>query len=432
VGAATPITPVRFEWGRSLLFLGNLCLAKGFIYLAPLAIAAIAPPATYGAVELAWSFGLLLGSFTIAIPLSGIGQRFLIGRQRGVADEILLLVAIFTGASLAATAVLAMAKISPAWLLVAAACGSTALHSATASVARIYGRPNLTAWSDGTAMLSTALIVAVCILVGAGIGLVDLTIGYVVLATLACLASGWGFARFRAPRLRERLRRSIQIGLPMTMGGVMALWLGVGGRLTFGILLPSQVAAYGVAFRVAGLALGIHQLSVTLFYARLYVSRTREADRLFGHFYAAVALLSLLISAIGPAAVARLRLAALPAAELQSFTAILPVVVVQIFYWVGFAMLQTRINRSGLAARAIWPLVIVTIGGTGLIFGLTLFIRPAILWLSWGIALHAAAYFATAYLILQRARLPHVRMGSIGLCGGALLILLALGREALS
>jgi hypothetical protein len=417
-----------FGWG---VFLVNFSLAKGAIYVAPLGVAAIASPETYGAVELAWSFGLILGSITISVPISGINQRFLVSRDREIGDEVSLLLLVFAALSLAATALAFWIGATPIWTMIAAAFGSTALHSVSVSIFRMYGRPNLSAWSDGTAMLCTAAILLVCMLSGAGVTVANLTTGYLVLGAATTAAAAIGLIRLRRPALLSRLKRSTLIGLPMVIGGLMALWLGVGGRLTIGALLPAGVALYSIAFRVAGLALGLHQMATTLFYARLYASRTRDADALVGRFYAAVLAFSVLMALFGAPVVSRLDLAALPSDRLATFAVILPIVSVQIFFWIGFAMLQTRINRSRLAGRSIRPLALVTAVGGGLIFAAAAVVEPDIIWLCWGIALHAATYFVAAYVLLARRRLPHVRMGAIGLFGGALLILLALATHLL-
>jgi len=413
-------------------FAANFGLAKGAIYLAPLGVAAVASQAVYGAVELAWSVGLLVASFTIAVPISGINQRFLIRHERHIGDEMAFLLLVFAGLSLVAAFVGYFAGAPPSLILIAAAFGSTAIHTEASTLFRMYARPNLSAWSDGTAMLCTALIILICLLFGIGLSIWSLTIGYVALGLVATLTAGIILLRMRKPGLTNRLWRSTTLGLPMVVGGVMALWLGVGGRLTIGALVTHHIAAYSVAFRVAGLALGLHQLATTLYYARLYASRTRAADALISRFYVAVAVFSLLMSLGGAAVIARLHLKALPVTEMATFQAILPIVSIQIFFWIGFAMLQMRINRSGLAGRAIWPLTAVTLGGALVIFGTAMIVEPDVIWVCWGIALHAGTYFATAYLLLARKRLPHVRMGTIGLCGGGLLIAAALVQHLLA
>ena len=295
-------------------FAANFGLAKGAIYFAPLAVAAFASQAVYGTVELAWSVGLLLGSLTIAVPVSGINRRFLVGGEREIADEMAFLLVLFAGLSLAFTLVARVVGAPPGWVLIAAAFGSTAIHTEATTLFRMYARPNLSAWSDGTAMLCTALIIVICLLFGIAITIQSLTVGYVVLGVVFLFAATGVFLRMRKAGLVDRLWRSSVLGLPMVVGGLMALWLGVGGRLTIGALVPAHIAAYSIAFRIAGLALGLHQLATTLFYARLYASRTRAADALIGRFFAAVAAFSLVMSLGGAAVVACLNLKALPIA----------------------------------------------------------------------------------------------------------------------
>jgi len=420
------LSRTRERSAASAAFLVNFALAKVAIYAVPLIIAANASAAVYGGVELAWSIGLLVAACTTSVPLAGLNQRYLIRRERGIGDEISIVLALASFLSLLVSVTAPIFALPASFRLVAAAFACTALHSTAALGFRMLGRPNLSAWSDGTAMLITLALIAICMWSGLGVTVESLTLGYTLLAGAVLAGASVYLLSHRSPHLWGRLKRSMAIGAPMTAGGVLALWLGVGGRISVGLIRSADVAAYSVAFRVAGLALGLHQLANTLLYARLYRARTREADFILSRFLAAVVVFSVAMALVGPSVITRLRFEAIQASGGETAARIVPIVSLQVFFWIGFAMLQLRINRAGIAGRFFPSLLLVTLVGAAATFALAPMGLGNISALCWALALHAAAYFFTACLALARARLPHRQTFLVGTFGGSLLGMAAL------
>ena len=424
--------PVRWrQWTGHAGFLANFGAAKLVIYLLPLAIAKFAPPATYGGIEVAWSAALLGAMVLVGAPLSGATQRYLIRKDRAVADEILGLTALFCGLSTIAC-FLARRWVTDSDALMALAALATAIiHNGCSAFFRMLGRRNFTAWADGTATLCAGLVVLAARLMVWQATPEAVVSCYLVLNVTVTLAAVIGFVATRKPGVLRRFWLSATIGLPMVAGAVLAIWLGVGGRLTVGLLAARDVAAYSVAFRVGGLAFGVHQLAGTAMFARIYRARTREADRLLARVLTLVTVMSTGLALGGAPVVRALHLRALDSAGTLVFARILPIVTLQIYFWIAFAMLQVRINRSGLAARALMPVAVVTLGGAGIIFGLNAWLGLGIVALSWLIAAQAAGYFAAELLVLARGRLPHRRVGLVALAGGGLLVAIALLMQVL-
>jgi hypothetical protein len=408
-----------------LTFLGNFGLAKLVIYFAPIVVAAIAGGALYGNIELAMAVGLLITLLVIGAPLSGITQLYFVRHQHGISDLLLFLtfVPALAGA-LIATAILLLDGPLP-FALIVAAIPLAILQNTAAAWCRIRARRNLTAWADGTSIMLCSLA---CLVVSLGpvINLMLFTAwSLTAMAWLLAAVSIYHLIRRQLPNLRERLLEAATIGFPIMIISTLGIWLGVGGRILIGIVNVADVAVYAVAFRIAGLVLGVHQLATTAFFARLYGARTREADKLFSLFFIGVGILAALISLAGPWIVEFADFDAISASNEMNLIVLIPLAGAQTFFWIGHAMLQMRINRSGLAKATIVPTALLTLGGIVFIIAAAFAISNDVRFVSLLIALHAACYFALNWFMLARRGLPHRRMAITGTIGGILLVVLA-------
>ncbi|MCB2078726.1 MAG: hypothetical protein KDE55_13640 [Novosphingobium sp.] len=410
---------------KAFVFLPNFAAAKASIYFIPIAIAAFASAQIYGAIELSQSVGLLIAAIIVGAPLAGITQLHLVRNRHDVVDQIWTVNAAGCALSLIATVLAWTLGARLDMILVCAAFGAAATHNCASSSGRMFGKRNLTAWADGTAMIVAAVAVAITILITGEQSLSALILVYVGLTVISLLASLTAIFVKLQPGLASRLTEAFRIGMPMVLFGIVSMWLGVGGRITVGFLVPGDLAAYGVAFRIAGLTLGIHQLLQTALFAKVYKARTRQADRLTAPFLAGVCVLALAVSLAGGFVVGQFRLASLTGDGMATFRSILPIVSIQVFFWIATAMLQVRINRSRLSQRAILPILIVTLTGAAAMVLAVKLGLVGIVGLSWLIALHAATYFATSWTLLVRKGLVHRWIGTVGAAGGGLLALAA-------
>ena len=96
--------------------------------------------------------------------------------------------------------------------------------------------------------------------------------------------------------------------------------------------------------------LGLHQVAVTALFAWLDRARTCVADRVLAPFLGGVAAIIAVIPFVAQPLLVRFGFAALKSDGIVVFAAVLPILGVQVFFWIAFAMLQMRINRVGLAA----------------------------------------------------------------------------------
>jgi hypothetical protein len=410
--------------GPLIWFLFNFGTAKAGTYFVPLAIAAFASAAVYGAVEFGWAVALIAASVLTGAQFGGINQRYLVQRDNRVDDELAMWTALGCGLSVMLWWGSTVAGLSLAWQVALASIGVAVIHNAASTRARMRGARVLTAWADGTATFVAGGLIFCLFALDLASSKRAVGLGYAGLATIGAIVAGGLFMVLRQEGLAQRIGRSWALGWPMLANAVLATWLGVYGRVLIGLFAAETVAAYGLMFRVAGLALAVHQLAVTALFARIYAARTKMADRLLAPFLIAVALTLVGLSLLAPVAVPKLPIAALDEAGNRLFAEIFPVVALQVFFWIGFAMLQLRINRSGLASRAFGPMLAVTLLGTGLTLVLGWLSDGDLTLMCSAIAAQSAALFAVEWIVLVKARLPHNQLGKTALIGGIALSLI--------
>ncbi len=411
---------------KAAVFLANFAFARTVAYLLPLSIAAVAAPEVYGASELAQSIGLIATSLAVNAPLSGVTQGYLVRGEKRFLDVTALTLLGGVAASLVVAALAALLSNDMVVLVVACSLATAVVHNVLSTVFRTLSLRNVTAWSDGFAALATGTVVAAMMALGSTTSLLGLAIGYLVIAVAALVGSAVWLGRTRQPELWARFATAWKLGAPMVAVATMAIWLGVGGRILIGLFNASALPAFGVAFRVSGLALVVHQLLVTGLFAYLYSSRTRQADRIFAPALAMVTLVLVILVIFGRSLPDWVPMEALQGAAIEEYRAILPIVALQVFYWIGYAMLQMRVNRSGLAGRAIVPTLAVTLVGIAIVAGTAISFTNDSRVLCWLISGQAAAYFAVNALVLARRGLPHSRVNWTASGGGAVLLAIAI------
>lgn len=416
--------PARAGLGH-LFFLANFIVAKGVVYLMPLVVAATASAQLYGGVELALAIGLQACAILLGAPLAGIVQIYLIKGDREVGDLLLLLTFASALALSVLTSLLWLVRADSMVILVASILTVTVLQNTASTWYRMRGERNRTAWADSVSILIAGVVVAGVV---AGFG-ADATgiaaFAFTLLTGLTALLSGAALLRHRTAGLRRRLLAASRVGLPMMVVGMFSIWLGVGGRILIGFTSAESLAAYSLAFRISGLALGVHQLATTAAFPALYATRTKQADRLLSLFMLAVLAVSIGLAIVGPYAIDVMHFSALAPGDRAMFRALVPLTSLQTYLWIGYALLQFRINRSRAAKASIVPVLVVTVVGIGAILLVARFVSNDARLICALIALHAACYFAMAWLILAKKKLPHRFVGLTGLGGSLVLAAIA-------
>ena len=410
---------------RGFGLLANFAVAKVVVFAVPLALAAVSAPRVYGAIEVGYAAGLMIASMALLAPLYGITHQYLVGEQRAIRDQAALLVLAVCLLSLAATSVAAFAGASITVLLSLGLAGATAIQLTAGYLLRLREGSYLVAWSDGFTLIAIALVVALSARFLAT-DLLSLLVAFLLLISLAAVAvASVVLARSIEPGLKQRLAASARLGAPMYAYAIFNIWAGASGRVVIGLLSLADVAAYAVAFRIAGVALLTHRLTITVLWSRVYTASPEEADRLLAFQVAVAGLIAAAVSVGGHWLIDALDLLASDARAAGISAAILPVVALQIFFFAAHALLQARVNRTGAAGRSLLPMAAITAAGLVLILAAKT-LGAGIGALCWLLALYCATYFFATLMFLSRQAMPHPRVAAVGAGGGAVLALIAM------
>ena len=404
----------------ALSVFANFALAKVIILAAPLGVAAITMPGIYGRIEVAYAFALLIAGLPLSGPLHGISHRYLMGGKPIVIDQTCALVVAMCGASLLGLALGYILGASGLVLLAMAMVGVTAFQVCTAFLLRMWGALYLMAWSEGVTLLFVGMLACTGLFLPTGRPLTIFIGGLAGLSLVGFVVAAVGLVRSLQPDLRGRLAASTRVGLPMCAFGLFNSWAGVSGRVLVGLLSLEDAAAYGVAFRISGAAVGIYTLATTVLWSRIYTASMQAADRMLAGFLGVVALLVFLVSLVGPWLITSLDLLALDQRSLAVAPAILPVVALQMFFWAGQSLLQPRINRTGSAGKSLFPMIVITVVGAA-VFLVAHLVGAGIVLICWLLAIYSAAFFFGTLLVLARHAEFHRGVAWTGAVGGALL-----------
>ncbi len=406
---------------KALIFMGNFGVARIAVYLIPLFIAARTTPDVYGAIEFAQSTSLLGAAVLLGAVLAGASQDYLVRRQKLSVDVVAAAVGfacLVAGAVALACWAVGGSQVA---VLTCLALGLASIHNTMSNILRTLSMRNLTAWTDGTFVIVMLAIVALAFVIRGSVTPADLITGNAVVCALGIVGGALVAVRTRRPAFRSRLRQMAKFGAPVVVSSAFATWQAGAGRILTGLFAAQALAAYGIAFRIVGLALGLHQLAATAFFAKIYAGRTRLVDRLLTYFLAAVALALFAIVIVARLVVTESMFNALDAKGLELFRTVLPIVGLQIFFWVANAMLEARLNRFGLAARTLLPSLLINGTALGVLLVADWLGRVSLPMICWIVAAQSMAFFGVGSRLLARRRVPHRRLMIAGSIGGAAL-----------
>lgn len=409
------------DFKRRLLLVGNFAVARALVYFSPFLIAILVEPEAYGVIELSQAIGLLAAGLIATAPLSGVTQRYLVGSLRYFWDIVSFTVFLGGALGLAVSAICLSLGANTTTIFVSAVLPLAVVHNTVSAISRTMGLKIITAWSDGFYILFTTLVILVIFLMQNRVAIDDISPPFVLFSAALTLISGLAFLRLKRDGFVSRLKAVVGIGLPIAVVSMMSIWLGVSGRVTIGIFTESSLPAFAMAFRVAGLSLALQQLSTVILFVRLYTSRTKQSDAILGIIYSSVLCLLVLICLVGPYLPMIVDIRALSGIGQETYRQLLPLASLQVFFWIGYAMLEMRINRYRLSARAIGPMCAVFVSGGCLIAGVGFFLAAGPLLLCWLTAFHTAAFFGVNVIVLARRGVPHRRVTWVGVIGGSAL-----------
>lgn len=409
---------------RAAAFLTSFGAAKLAVYLIPLGLAAKAPAEVYGAIEFAYAAGLLAVTILVGAPLHGMSHRHLMKDSETLRDEGRMLAAALLAVALGALLVAFLLRLPQAVLFTLAITGLTAFQVIVSFVLRALGRTLVLAWVDGLTPFAGLAGVLGCRAVlgaasGAGVISAFAAIDAFIFVWLAAT-----FLRHRRerPEVAEAFRRSTAAGAAMALYAVLGTSIAVSGRVAIGFAAPKDLAAFGVAFRVAGLGFGVAQLALTGMWRRIYGAQPAQSDREIAGFTVAACAVAAFVLFAGAQFLHRVPLDAVRGASVARAVAMLPAVSVFVFYWAAHSMLQPLVNRFEAARPALAPLAAISAAFVlAVIPASASGGAPALAWL---VAGYACACFWATWATLLRKGVRLTWIGAAALAGGILLLLL--------
>ncbi len=424
---------MKFDAGKARLIFSfgiSFLLAKVAIYVIPLLIAKFASASTYSALEFAQSMASLACTLVIGPVLDGLSHHHLTRHRDRLAPEARVVMWCSIGVSVALMMAVQIGDGDPRWWITAAVFALVANQNVLTTMARAYGWRHATAWSDGLATLLLGLAVAFAFLLAEHA--VELWIGILVLVFSAAMAAVVQLGRVKRhwSDTRARLFGAFDVGWSMTLLGVFAIWQSTSGRILLGAVSPEAIPVYSVAFRLVGIALGVHQLASVALFRRIYVARTREADRLFAIILVGVGGATFVVMLAAPLVIEVVHFNALAPDSRADFLAVLASLGVFFFASSAYNWLQFRLNRLRLSGKPILPMIVISALGAGVILAAPGYFAGHIGMFCWVLAAQSILYLMVAWIVLARRNLPHKRTAVVSIAGTLVLGALGLALQA--
>jgi O-antigen/teichoic acid export membrane protein len=262
-------------------FVLSFALAKGMSFVAAMTIPRLVDTATYGAIELAMTVGILVSSVMgLGVPAAAT-RMYLVDRNEA-AQFLLAANALWLAViGLVAAFVVARLGYDDAIVCCAAILGLYGLQFSASTYTRMRGFIHFSGWFDNITML------LVCGLLLALIGrpyskLADTTLALLLLS--AGLGLGAGAVLSKAPlrKLAHQLREALALGLPIMLFASSSLLVFGTMRIAIGRTLSlADVAAYSLCARVSLILVFLSQVLATGFFRRLYQMEGAEVSKIF-------------------------------------------------------------------------------------------------------------------------------------------------------
>jgi O-antigen/teichoic acid export membrane protein len=364
------IVPGASTLVRVAIYFANFGFSKAAAYLAPLVLAAFLDGPSYGIIEYAWSWSVLVATLlTLGIP-AAIPQLSLLRRPVPVSDIMMLCVA-GPGAVLTTAAFAAMATShSPVRAIVLSACVFALAQVTLSSYSRTFSHRNLALWFEGLSTYGMAVVALCLALVGLN-GLLPLGILSSIVAAIVVIVALTLFARLRHADFVVRLRGAVRLGLPLLAFMLSSIWAAVSGRVYIGAFLPiDELSVYSVDFRIASALLIVHSIVATGLFARLYNMPSRLYDRYLSLYLAAIALLAIAIIASFPLLLGHFQFRSLGTNNIPAAITLFPIVMLQVYAWGAWASLEMRLARTRRSAPAARKTIALMVAVAALLVGL--------------------------------------------------------------
>jgi O-antigen/teichoic acid export membrane protein len=406
---------------RASIYLAHFGFAKAAAFLGPLLLARMLDPDLYGGIEFSWSTSALAATVLSAGIPAALPQLLLLRRPIAAMDIMAAAVLLPGAAALGLILLLALAGSPPAATLVVSCTVLALAQLCASSYSRTRSHRNSALWLEG---LATHVVVLVALGAGwrGGASIRDIAAGTTCAAALLTVGSAVIVFRFRAADFIKRLRVAIRLGLPLLVYSLCSIWIVVSGRVYLGATLDApDLAAYAVSFRIGSAVLIVQAILATALFARLYRLDARRYDRYLGAYLILIAMLGVLLVLLYPLILDRLALHAIDQHGRSESISIFPIVMLQIFGWNAWALLELRVARARRGAQAAWRTLPIFALFALLIAGLFWMNELTLRGTAWLVAAQMAAGVAVQLYVLWRRGLKmsltasSLSVGAIGI-----------------
>jgi hypothetical protein len=243
---------------------------------------------------------------------------------------------------------------SPVAELVAAAVVLALAQAGLSSYTRTFSYRNWAVWFDGLAIHATILVALLFAALSVA-STANVAIGTMAFAALVVAAAAMIARRYWQPDFAHRLRVAVLAGAPLLAYSLCGNWAIVAPRVYLGMFLPTHdVASFSVCFRAGSLILVLHVVLATGLFAKLYTLPLRLYDRYVSVFLVAIAAICLILVFAFPPFLRLVPLRAVPYERMDEIFRLFPVVMLLVFGWQAWALLEMRIVRVRRASQVAW------------------------------------------------------------------------------
>jgi hypothetical protein len=173
--------------------------------------------------------------------------------------------------------------------------------------------------------------------------------GLVPVAALITASKNW------QPKIFDRLQTALQTGLPLLAYSLCSVWAAMSPRIYLGALLPAiDVAMFSICFRVGSSILLLHTVLATGLFASLYRMQTRRYDQFASVYLIGIGVVCVLLVLVFPLLIRAFELRAIPTEQVPATIHLFRIVMLLIFAWQSWAILEMRIARVRRASQAAW------------------------------------------------------------------------------
>lgn len=284
---------IRAYGARGAFFLGNFFVSKVIAYFGPLVLAAVLSAEHYGELELALSIAMMLALFAVFGVANALPQLVLLRNPVPVRDILAILTGGASAVFLTAGAIILYFTGNMVWALACCITTLTTLQYSASAYAKTHSMRNIATWVDNFTLVTATLLGVGLAAMGYGHSptLAPMLIDFAVLAVACTLACFYIAKTNWKPHAVDRLKRAMRLGAPLIVMTLFSSWVAAAaGRTLIGFTLPiTDMALYALLFRIASLALVIHYMISTAFYAPFYSMSARRFEQIIPFYLAFVA-----------------------------------------------------------------------------------------------------------------------------------------------